>query len=195
MPYLQPSPDAPAPTETAVIVEVAAAETAVGEHRARMDWAAARGVPAHVTVLYPFVDPDDVTEDLVTTLTAAVASVPAFGCRFARTRWFADDVLWLDPEPAGPFRQLTAAVWAAFPEHPPYGGIYDDTVPHLTVAETRQADLAAVRAAEQAVLPHLPLVAHIDRAILIAGGQAPSSWRVLRELPLGPPPGRPAGPD
>lgn len=185
MHYLDPAPDVPAPTETAVIVEVPEAEPVVGEHRRRLDWAADRGVPAHVTVLYPFVHPAEVTEDVVTTLSAAVASVSAFDCRFARARWFGDDVLWLDPDPAGPFRQLTAAVWAAFPEHPPYGGVYDDAVPHLTVGETRQADLAALRVAERVVQPLLPLSAHVDRVLLIAGSEEPNSWGVLHEIGLG----------
>ena len=30
----------------------------------------------------------------------------------------------------------TAAVWERWPEHPPYEGIHDDVVPHLTVSET-----------------------------------------------------------
>jgi hypothetical protein len=40
--------------ETALIVEVPAAEVVVGRHRAALDRAAALGVPAHLTVLYPF---------------------------------------------------------------------------------------------------------------------------------------------
>ena len=94
-------------------------------------------------------------------------------------------MLWLDPEPADPFRSLTAAVWAAFPQHPPYGGAYDEVVPHLTVAERRSGDLAAMRAAESAVQQGLPLTAHIDRLLLIAGAPAPSTWRALQEIPLG----------
>lgn len=185
MQYLRSATDAPTPTQTAVIVPVPAAEPLVGRHRDRLDAAAAMGVPAHVTVLYPFVEPADVTEELMATLAAAVRSVSAFECRLSGTRWFGDDVLWLDPEPAQPFRQLTAAVWAAFPEHPPYGGAHDDVVPHLTVAERRLADLPALRTAEHAVKRDLPLVTTVARATLIAGTDAPSSWRVLRELPLG----------
>ena len=45
------------PTESAVIVAVPAAEPAVRAHRQQFDRAAAWGVPAHVTVLYPFVPP------------------------------------------------------------------------------------------------------------------------------------------
>jgi 2'-5' RNA ligase len=139
--YLNPAQDAPAPTETAVIVAVPKAEPVVSEHRQQLDVAAGWGVPAHVTVLYPFVAPEALSDTLITTLAAVVRSVRAFDVCFGRTRWFGQDVLWLDPEPAQPFRELTAAVWRAFPQHPPYGGAYADVIPHLTIAERRLADL------------------------------------------------------
>jgi hypothetical protein len=42
----------------------------------------------------------------------------------------------------------------------------------------------ALRDAEQAVQPGLPLHERIDRVLLIAGTQAASSWRILSELRL-----------
>ena len=142
-------------------------------------------MPAHVTVLYPFVEPAAGDEHVRATLAGAVGSVTAFDCRFSRTRWFGEDVLWLDPEPAGPFAELTAAVWRAFPQHPPYGGVHDDVIPHLTVAERRLADLPTLQAAEQAVQAGLPLSARIEQVLLVAGTDSPRSWRLLHELPLG----------
>ena len=59
-------------------------------------------------------------------------------------------------------------------------------VPHLTVAERRMADLAAVKAAEQAVRPHLPVTTRIDRVLLIAGTDAPNSWHLLHKFTLAP---------
>jgi len=47
--------------------------------------------------------------------------------------------MWLDPEPALPFRDLTNAVWRMFPQHPPYGGAHPDLIPHLTLAERRHS--------------------------------------------------------
>jgi 2'-5' RNA ligase len=182
--YLNPVPDAPAPTETAVIAAVPAAEFLVSEHRQQFDVAAGWGVPAHVTVLYPFVAPEAISDDVIAILATAVKSVSAFDCHFVRTRWFDQDVLWLDPEPAQPFRQLTAAVWRAFPQHPPYGGAYDDVVPHLTIAEQRLADMPTLLAVERAVQSGLPFVAHIESVLLIDGTQAPNSWRIANELCL-----------
>ena len=109
------------------------------------------------------------------------AFVDAFDCRFSRTQWFGQDVLWQDPEPPRPFIDLTAAAWEAFPHHPPYGGAHDHVVPHLTIAER---SLSAVKTAEQAVQTGLPLSTHIEGVLLIAGTQAPNSWRVLHEFRL-----------
>ena len=44
-------------TVSAVLVQVPEAERVVSRHRARLDAAATAGVPAHVTVLFPFVPP------------------------------------------------------------------------------------------------------------------------------------------
>ena len=185
VPYLSPASDAPAPTQTAVIAAVPVADSLVGRHRQHLDAGATWGVPAHITVLYPFVEPARVNDELVATLATAARCVASFECRFERTRWFGEDVLWLDPNPAEPFRRLTEAVGAAFPECPPYGGAFDEVVPHLTVAERRFADLATLKGVERDVLAGLPLVAPIERFLLIAGTQAPNSWTILSELRLG----------
>jgi hypothetical protein len=46
--------------QTAVIVPVGAAEPIVGRRRTRFDPAAATGVPAHVTIIYPFLSGQDI---------------------------------------------------------------------------------------------------------------------------------------
>lgn len=167
-----------------MIAAVPKAEPVVSEHRQQLDVAAGWGVPAHVTVLYPFVAPEALSDTLITTLAAVVRSVRAFDVCFGRTRWFGQDVLWLDPEPAQPFRELTAAVWRAFPQHPPYGGAYADVIPHLTIAERRLADLPTLLAVERAVQSGLPLATRIEKVLLIAGTEAPNSWRLVNELCL-----------
>jgi hypothetical protein len=172
-------------TQTAVLVLVPEAEGAVAEHRAHLDMAASWGVPAHLSVVYPFVPPADVDDRVLAALAAAVGAVPAFDCVFARTDHFGDDVLWLAPEPAAPFRELTRAVVAAFPAHQPYGGLYDEPIPHLTVGELRLGSTAELAAAERAVRAHLPIAARVDRAVLLAGRPERFSWQPVAEFGLG----------
>jgi 2'-5' RNA ligase len=170
-------------SETALIVPVPAAEPAVSPFRALLDPAATWGVPAHVTVLYPFLAPDRIDDDVLANVGRLVAAVPRFEVAFTHVEWFGDTVVWLAPVPDGPFRDLTAAVWNRFPEAPPYGGAYADIVPHLTIG---QADSRPelIRAAD-AVSAHVPIVTTVEVVRLIAGTPDPGSWHTLREFGLG----------
>jgi 2'-5' RNA ligase len=173
----------PAATETAVLALVPEAEPIVGEHRRRLDPTTAAGVPAHVTVLYPFVPPAEVTPATLAALRAAVGSAAPFACTFARTGWFGEDLLWLAPSAAAAFGELTARVWRAFPAQVPYAGEHAPH-PHLTVGYGSHASLKALRAAEAQIVPRLPVVARIERVHLLAGSRTADSWRVVAELPL-----------
>jgi hypothetical protein len=176
----------PGAPESAILVPVPEAEPVVGPLRARLDRSAGRGIPAHVTVLYPFVPPGQITPAVIEMAAAAVKSVPGFACRFPGTDWFGEDVLWLAPEPAGPFRALTAAVHAAFPRYPPFGGAFAEVIPHLTVGDRPEGGIAALRAAEAQVRPKLPVHAQVSHAWLMTGTRAPDSWQLLAAFPLGP---------
>ena len=170
--------------ESAVLVPIPEAEQAVSAHRGRLDRAAAWGVPAHVTVLYPFVPPPAITAAVIAGLAGAVGSVSTFSCEFAATAWFGEEVVWLVPRPDQPFRALTQAVSAVFPGYLPYGGAHDDVVPHLTIGDRPAGGVRELRAAETDVLRWLPIQARISRVWLMTGNPAPGSWQTVAELPL-----------
>jgi len=98
--------------ETALIVAVPAVEGLVGRFREKYDPAAADGVPAHVTLVYPFLAPDAVGASDVAALTTLFASARPFDVVFARCRRFEPKTLWLAPVPDAPFRELTARIVA-----------------------------------------------------------------------------------
>ena len=116
---------------TALIVVVPEAEAAVGGLRLAHDWSAALGVPAHITILFPFAAPADIDE---AGIAEAVSSVPAFEFELDRVERFDDGLVWLRAEPSELFVALTAAVWRRFPAYPPYEGAHDVLIPHLTVS-------------------------------------------------------------
>ncbi len=172
-------------THSAVVVLVPEAEPVVAAHRKRLDRAAGWGVGAHVTVLFPFVEPADIDDDVLGRLGAAVACVPRFAACFERTGWFEQDVLYLAPSPSSPFEALTRSVWSAFPETPPYGGAFGDGVtPHLTVGHAPLATPADLEAAENHIATGLPLNARIGEVTLLVGREAPLSWRPVAAFPL-----------
>lgn len=160
-----------------------AAEAVVGDLRARLDRSAGWGVPAHVTLLYPFRNPDRIDDRARAALAAAVAGVPAFALTLTRTAWFGDNVLWLLPEPDQPFRDLTAALHQRFPDCPPYGGEHPELVPHLTIGH--DVPVEVLRAAERAVRPRLPIRTTVTVARLMQEGATDGRWHTVADYPLG----------
>jgi 2'-5' RNA ligase len=169
--------------ESVLLITVPAAEAAVALCRSRLDSSAPLGIPAHVTVLYPFVPPAAVDADVLASLARLFSSVGEFSFVLDRTGWFGDRVLWLGPEEPAPFRALTQLVFSAFPSCPPYGGQFEDVVPHLTVGHT--GSLSDLRAAEEAVRPHLPIAGKAAEVTLMTGPPAGGLWTTVAVFPLG----------
>jgi 2'-5' RNA ligase len=169
--------------ETGLIVPVPEVEPAVGSHRAELDRSAAWAVPAHVTVLYPFLPPERIDGTVLAALRDILAETPGFTVTFRRIAWFGETVVWLAPEPDRPFRDLTAALWQRFPEAAPYGGEFTDVVPHLTIGH--DAGRQRLEQAAEAVRPHLPITATITGIRLVVGEFERVAWRTLDEFQLG----------
>ena len=181
------SPQAAAADQSALIIEVPEAEPVVGSFRARFDPSSAVGVPAHVTVIYPFLPPARISASVLQSLRDLFVHLPAFRARFSTIRHF-PRTLYLAPVPGPPFRRLTTFVFTQFPAAAPYGGQFSDIVPHLTVARaasSRQlAKIAAdFRAAAKGSLPVQTVVAAVTLIERRAG-----RWRRCYVFQLGPKP-------
>jgi 2'-5' RNA ligase len=165
--------------ESAVVVPAPAAEPVVSTWRKRFDSSAAQGMPAHITVLYPFLPEPRLTRGVVTRLRELCAAVPVLDVAFRRVGRF-PDVLYLDPEPTGELRELTASIAQRWPEAPPYGGRFDEVVPHLTVAHGAGED--ALNDIEADVLRRLPVRTRLEEARLyIFDGER---WQLRARLPF-----------
>ena len=167
---------------TALVIAVPEAEPVVAAQRARLDPNAALGVPAHVTVLFPFVPADDLNDEVVGRVGGMIGSVPAFPYRFSRTAWFGDRVLWLAPDDDLPFRDVTDRIHAAFPAFPPFGGVFDDVVPHLTVGHDQPYD--SLTAAERSIRPRLPISGSATEVLLLVQDEPGGRWRTAERFPL-----------
>ena len=158
---------------TALVIVVPEAEPLVGRLREQYDHpAGGLGVPAHVTLLFPFGDDADGLEELF-------AGVAPFDFSLTRTERFAEpDVLYLAPEPAEAFVRLTEALIARYPEFPPFRGEYTAIVPHLTVGYDVPEDV------EESLRPSLPIRARAETVTWL-GEQPDGRWRELRRFALG----------
>ena len=145
--------------------------------RSRWDRAALAGAQPHVTVLYPFLPERELTPKVAAELGRIAAAVRPFDARFETVRRF-DGLVWVEPEPATPFVRLTEAVVARWPEWPPYGGLFDEVIPHLTVVESDTAPLGEV---ETAVRLSLPFKARATRLELWRQDAA-GRWRLHRDI-------------
>jgi 2'-5' RNA ligase len=167
--------------ETALLVPVREAEPLVRHHRHALDPVAPLGVPAHVTVLYPFLAPADVDNDVCDAIAAVVDAFRTFEFTLHAVGRFPDGVVYLAPEPTDPFVAITNALVDRWPDHPPYGGAYDTVIPHLTVAKTNgSGDLAAL---EAELTDGLPIPALAD-AVWLMEGQPEDRWAIRAVFPL-----------
>jgi 2'-5' RNA ligase len=168
-------------SETALLVPVREAEPLVRHHRHEMDPVAPLGVPAHVTVLYPFLPPEDVDNAVCDAIAEVVDGFRAFDFALQEVRRFPDGVVYLAPEPTAPFVEITDALVARWPDFPPYGGAYATVIPHLTVAQTNGSDDVAALEAE--LNGGLPIPALAD-AVWLMEGQPKDRWAIRAVFPL-----------
>jgi hypothetical protein len=140
-------PDEPGAV-SAFIVRVPEAEACVGPLRERFDASVRLGVPAHITVLVPFMSPQLVTEAVLGRAERALSDVSAFSFSLSKVQRF-PATTYLAPEPAAPFIALTESLVRAFPAYPPFAGAFESVIPHLTVAHgnASEAERAALELA------------------------------------------------
>lgn len=118
---------------------------------------------AHITLLGPFADRGSIDDGLVSELRSFFADVLPFEFSLTAICEFPEGTTYLSPDPAAPFRQLTHELSRRFPEFPPYGGRFDDVVPHLSVPLPGGEDIEKLRFELE---PRLPIAAHAREASL-----------------------------
>lgn len=105
--------------ESALVVLVPESDAVVGSFRDRYDPSAAEGVPAHITLLYPFKSPDAIDDATLRKLSNCFLGHGPIQFSLSAMRRLPTAVLYLAPQPDEPFRQLTLAIWSLFPQFRP----------------------------------------------------------------------------
>jgi len=175
---MNPAPDT---RKSALVFLVPEAEPVVGRWRSLLDPSAGRGMPAHITVLYPFAPATMVSDALVARATEAVGRCQAFEFSLPSTGWFDDRVVYLAPEPVEPFLALTATITGAFPEFPP-SGAFVDPVPHLTLGRGR--DTGRLQEAGRDVQSQLPVRSSVREVSLMIRARDTGRWGTRARLLL-----------
>lgn len=133
---------------------------------------------AHVTALAPYL-PEPTDADLAAVAAVAGATAP-FDYDLLDVREFDNGCIHVPPVPAGPFAALTHALWAAFPQCPPYAGEYD-VAPHVTL--DHRSETVSVTSTRALLEDLLPVRCRADRLELHWYQQG--DCRVLADWKLG----------
>jgi len=75
-------------TGSGLIIPFPVADPIVGDFRSTLDPSAAVGVPAHVTVHFPWIPLGLVDELVLTEVAEIAAGFPSFDVSFSQIRWF-----------------------------------------------------------------------------------------------------------
>ncbi|MGA3217502.1 MAG: 2'-5' RNA ligase family protein [Acidimicrobiales bacterium] len=167
--------------QSALLVPVPEAEALVGSWRAAHDPTARAGVPAHITLVVPWIPPEQIKQEHFEELEALLAHQRPFDYSLEAVRWFGKRVLWLAPSPAAPFKWLTSLLADHF-ETPPWQGEFPEVVPHLTVGLAGDAGESSLAAAAEDLASKLPLACRAHQVDVMCGDGA--DWTVVYQVRL-----------
>lgn len=172
-------------SRTLLALMVPEAEPLVGDLRARLDPAAQRGLGAHITLVYPFVDSDAIDAGTIERLRAVARACDPPSFRLDSVRTFPSTV-WLRPAPGEAIVALAASLEAAFPERPRDDRAFPDYVPHLSVARNVRGDRPVIVTTLEDRL-HASGPIHCTCRDVHVMERAARAWRGLLSIPLGQP--------
>lgn len=171
-----------AQAETGLIIPVPELEDFICSWREVTDAVPPVGVPAHVSLLYPYLEPGAVRW-MHDEVEAFFAAVDPFDFELTSVGWFDRRVVFLRPDPDDIFIDLTTRLVGRWSQCVPYGGRHKEIVPHLTLGiEGSDEDMDKLAAAAQAMLP---VRCRATEAWLMEGTARPAAWRVADKFPLG----------
>ena len=116
----------------------------------------ARVPGAHIPLLDPFLDAEDVDEGVIAELRELFADLVPFAFILGEPARFPDGETYLPPQPVNVFRRITHSLRRAFPELIGATTSLDTVIPHLTLPEG-------------ALVP-TPLEVHAREALLLGEG-------------------------
>jgi hypothetical protein len=142
-------------------------------------------IPLSLTLLYPFVSRDELDEKHLEMLTGFFAARPPLEFELTRIAEFPGGGVYAVPEPDDGLRATMRALWALFPDYPPYGRPGTDPPPHASLGRfAADPDPATLRArVEERVGPLLPMSFVVREATLMEVFE-PDRWQVRATFPL-----------
>jgi 2'-5' RNA ligase len=123
--------------QSALVLPVLPVDPLARPYRKQYTIDGAMGLPAHITILFPFFDQQAWTADNQARLEATAAGIEPFEYQIVGFNRFVEKgVLYLEPDNQEMLLSLIHAIATLFPELAPYEGrvALDQLIPHISIA-------------------------------------------------------------
>lgn len=124
-------------------------------------------IPLSLTLLYPWIPAERVTPADIESLRSFFASSRPLRFDLTRVAESPGVVAYAVPEPEDELRAMMRALWALYPEYPPYGRPGNDPVPHATLGRLEGDHAITLDQATERVGPLLPVRCEVGEVTLI----------------------------
>jgi hypothetical protein len=144
----------------------------------------AEHIPLSITLLYPWIPVERLTDADVEGLAAFFAARRTFAFELTRVADFPGAVVYGVPEPDDDLRDLMRSLWARYPDTPPYGQRGSDPPSHATLARLDVPPPRTLEGVRERVTGLLPARFVAAEATLMNEVE-PNVWCVRKRLSLG----------
>jgi 2'-5' RNA ligase len=169
-------------SQSGLVVIVPEAEPLVRAMRWKFDESARLGVPAHVTVLFPFMEPGRIDAAVLEKCARTLSTYKKFAFQLKRVGRF-PVTAYLEPDPQEPFIALTVGLVHAFPDYPAFRGAFTSIIPHLTVAQGNASEAETTARELRSSLKSAGPVSCFCAAVTLIENSS-GQWKPMRVFPL-----------
>lgn len=141
-------------------------------------------IPLSLTLLYPWIPAASVTEVDLERLRQFFGTRPRFEFQLTRLAEFPGKVVYAAPEPDDELRSAMRALWAMYPNYPPYGEPGGHPPPHCTLGRLEGDYAINFEQVAERVEPLLPVRCVVEEATLMEE-YALDRCRVRETFPFG----------
>jgi hypothetical protein len=142
-------------------------------------------IPLSLTLLYPWIPAAELNDASIGEARDFFATRPALTFDLVRVDEFRGAVAYAVPEPDEELRATMRALWARYPQYPPYGKEGNDPPPHCTLGRYEGSAPITLEQARARVEPLLPVRCELREATLFEEYE-PDRCRIVASLPFGP---------
>jgi hypothetical protein len=173
------------PLETSITLVLEHCDSALSEaHRELYPERIAENIPFSLTLLFPWIPRDAMTEDDLETARDFFAERRALEFELTHVAEFPGLVAYAVPEPDDELRATMRALWALYPQCPPYGQPGLDPPPHATLGRYEGPTPITFEQAKDRVEPLLPVRCVVEEATLQEEYE-PDRMRIRETFPFG----------